>query len=327
MRQIVCRLPSSPHESTVEYCLRHGSHPTMAVEERYSVSFVGLCLAVLVVVGSLIRSVIYNIYFHPLASVPGPKLAGATYLYQTYFSLANGSRYYYQIGKLHKKYGNLEPFSSIASVTDAHPSIGPVVRITPDEVHLSDPDNYEVIYSVGTKYAKSPQFYDGFGIGYSTFSTGPNSVHRVRRARLDPFFSRRNVISLEHIVQSRAEKLTELVSAKLARKEAVDMHHAFRAISVDVITDYAFGESYHLLDTADLGREFFEMVNGIGPTMWVFQQWPGLQKVALSMPSAVAKAMNRSLKHVLNLQEVWQVKLTFPTALRYHSIVVPRSSP
>lgn len=185
------------------------------------------------------------------------------------------------------------------------------MRITPDEVHLSDPDNYEVIYSVGTKYAKSSQFYDGFGIGYSTFSTGPNNVHRVRRSRLDPFFSRRNVINLEHIVQSRAEKLTDLVSSKLARKEAVDMHHAFRAISVDVITDYAFGESYHILDTPDLGREFFEMVNGIGPTMWIFQQWPALQKVSLSMPSAVAKMISKSLKHVLNLQEVRQIDLHF----------------
>lgn len=284
-----------------------------AVEERYSVSFVALSLAVLGVVGSLIHSVIYNIYRHPLASVPGPKLAGATYLYQSYFSLAGGSRYYYQIGKLHKKYGKFEPpFSEKASVACAHPLLGPVVRITPDEVHLSDPDNYEVIYSVGTKYAKSLQFYDGFGIGYSTFSTGPNSVHRVRRGRLDPFFSRRNVINLERIVQSRAEKLTDLVSSKLARKEAVDMHHAFRAISVDVITDYAFGESYHLLDTADLGRGFFEMVNGIGPTMWVFQQWPSLQKLSLSMPSAVAKIMSKSLKHVLNLQEVWLIPTSLP---------------
>lgn len=283
-----------------------------AVEERYSVSLVAVGLAALAVVGSLIHSVIYNIYRHPLASVPGPKLAGATYLYQSYFSLAGGSRYYYQIGKLHKKYGTDKSSSpKTASEVCAHPLLGPVVRITPDEVHLSDPDNYEVIYSVGTKYAKSPQFYDGFGIGYSTFSTGPNDVHRVRRGRLDPFFSRRKVINLEHIVRSRAEKLIDLVSSKLARKEAVDMHHAFRAISVDVITDYAFGESYHLLDTADMGREFFEMVNGIGPTMWIFQQWPALQKLALSMPSAAAKMMSKSLKHVLNLQEVWQIERPF----------------
>jgi cytochrome P450 len=178
------------------------------------------------------------------------------------------------------------------------------VRITPDEVHLSDPNNYEIIYSVGTKYAKSSPFYDAFGIRYSTFSTGPNNVHRVRRGRLDPFFSRRTVLQLEHIVEARAEKLTRLLSSKFANNEAVDLHHAFRAISVDVITDYAFGESYHILDTPDLGLNFFEMVQGIGPTMWIFQQWPALQKLSLSLPASVAGRMSKPLKHVLNLQKV-----------------------
>jgi hypothetical protein len=50
-------------------------------------------------------TVIYNLYFHPLAKIPGPKLAGATYLYQTYFSLVGGSRFYIQIKKLHDIYG------------------------------------------------------------------------------------------------------------------------------------------------------------------------------------------------------------------------------
>ena len=53
-------------------------------------------------------------------------------------------------------YGKLEPrFSGKASVAYAHPLLGPVMCITPDKVHLSDPDNYEVIYSIDTKYAKS----------------------------------------------------------------------------------------------------------------------------------------------------------------------------
>lgn len=78
-------------------------------DERYSVSFIALGLVALAVVGSLLHSVFYNIYRHPLASVPGPILAGASYLYQSYFSLAGGSRYYYQIGKLHEKYGKRKP--------------------------------------------------------------------------------------------------------------------------------------------------------------------------------------------------------------------------
>src|SRR2546421_11656539 len=118
------------------------------------------------------------------------------------------------------------------------------------------------MHCVGTKYPKSTQFYDGFGIGYSTFSCGPNDVHRVRRGMLDPFFSRRNVLNLEHIVQAKAEKLSHIVSSRFSRNEAVDLHHSFRSISVDVITDYAFGESYDLMDKKDLGAEFFAMVSG-----------------------------------------------------------------
>ena len=47
----------------------------------------------------------YDLYLHPLARIPGPKLAAVTYLYQTYYSLIGGSRFYIQIGKLHDKYG------------------------------------------------------------------------------------------------------------------------------------------------------------------------------------------------------------------------------
>jgi hypothetical protein len=47
--------------------------------------------------------VYYDLYLHPLAHIPGPKLAATTYLYQTYFSL----RFYIQIGKLHEKYGRI----------------------------------------------------------------------------------------------------------------------------------------------------------------------------------------------------------------------------
>lgn len=181
---------------------------------------------------------------------------------------------------------------------------GPVVRITPDEVHLSDPENYDRINYVGTKYAKSAQFYDGFGIGYSTFSTPSNELHRIRRGALNPFFSRKMVLALEDIVQAKAAKLSELVAKKFSLGESVDLHHGFRAISVDVITDYAFNQCYDLLDMPDLGLDFFAMVQGIGPMMWVFQQWPLLQRIALAIPPHIAKRMSPPMKQVLNLQEV-----------------------
>lgn len=178
-----------------------------------------------------------------------------------------------------------------------------MVRITPDEVHLSDANNYEVINFVGSKYPKSV-FYDGFGIGYSTFSTKSVETHRIRRGALNPFFSRKMVLNLEHIVQDKAEEVSALTAKAFAAGKPMNLHYAFRAVSVDVITEYAFAQCYDLLDRADLGQSFFEMIQGLGPTMWIFQQWPGLRKFALGLPPAIASAMSAPIGQVLNLTAV-----------------------
>jgi hypothetical protein len=73
-----------------------------------NISFVAISIVVSLYAASLVQKVLYNLYRHPLAHVPGPKLAGATYLYQTYFSFRSGkSRYYIQVAQLHKKYGEI----------------------------------------------------------------------------------------------------------------------------------------------------------------------------------------------------------------------------
>lgn len=185
------------------------------------------------------------------------------------------------------------------------------MRITPDEVHLSDPENYDKLYSVGSKYSKSSAYYGALGAGYSTFVAGPAEVHKPRRAKLDPFFSRRSVLNLEYLVNSRAERLCEIISLNFSKNKAVDLYHAFRSISVDVISDYAFGKSYELLARDDLGREFFDSQAGLGPTWWVFQQFPAVQTFALSLPTEVAKAMSKPLKQVLELLEVLRFSLPF----------------
>jgi hypothetical protein len=68
-----------------------------------------LISAVALAVTRFLYTLVYRLYFHPLSHTPGPKLAALTFLYQTYFSLVNGSRFYAQIGKLHKIYGKKLP--------------------------------------------------------------------------------------------------------------------------------------------------------------------------------------------------------------------------
>ncbi|CZR59395.1 uncharacterized protein PAC_09287 [Phialocephala subalpina] len=251
--------------------------------EQYSKATLLLLSFVIYVPLRLIYNVVYNLFLHPLANVPGPRLAAATYLYQTYHSLVGGSRYYVQVGKMHEKYG-------------------PIVRITPDEVSLSDPSNYDLIYFVGSKYPKST-FYSSFSAGYSTFATQPHDLHRIRRSALNPFFSRKNVLALESVVQDKAQKLCSLAKKKFKEGKELDLNHAFRAVSIDVITDYAFADCYDLLGREDLGKTFFEMVQKRGPAAWMFVQWPGLQALAMGLPKWVASALSQPIAHTLKLVE------------------------
>lgn len=183
-------------------------------------------------------------------------------------------------------------------------NIGPVVRITPDEVHLSDPDNYDSIYYIGSNYAKAEPYYGSMSCGYSGFTTMSNEEHRPKRARLNPFFSKKKVISYEDMIQLNAKKLCDLVAKKFEAGQAMDLHHGYRAVSVDVITDIAFNQCYNLLDRDDVGEEFFTLFEKIGSTMWVFQQWPLVMKWSNSVPPKYMAKMNGSLAQVFRIQNV-----------------------
>ena len=85
--------------------------------------------------------------------------------------------------------------------------MSPIVRITPDEVYLSDPENYDKIYSMRSRFYRDPNFYDAFGINYATFATIPKDLHCIRRSALNPFFSRKTILELEAVVQSKVAML------------------------------------------------------------------------------------------------------------------------
>jgi hypothetical protein len=58
-------------------------------------------------IAGVVTTVLYRLYFHPLAKVPGPRLAAATWLYEIYFDLFLGGKFDFEIGRLHEIYGTL----------------------------------------------------------------------------------------------------------------------------------------------------------------------------------------------------------------------------
>lgn len=51
--------------------------------------------------------IVYRLTLHPLAKFPGPKLAGATSLYEHYYDAIKGGVFLFEIERLHEIYGKI----------------------------------------------------------------------------------------------------------------------------------------------------------------------------------------------------------------------------
>lgn len=53
----------------------------------------------------IIQKIIYNLYFHPLAAFPGPRVAGATRFWRAYVECILNRSFVHVLEELHKTYG------------------------------------------------------------------------------------------------------------------------------------------------------------------------------------------------------------------------------
>ena len=54
-----------------------------------------------------VSTVVYRLYFHPLAKFPGPKIAAATRWCEFYYDVAKKGHLIWEIEKWHQQYGRL----------------------------------------------------------------------------------------------------------------------------------------------------------------------------------------------------------------------------
>jgi cytochrome P450 len=113
-----------------------------------------------------------------------------------------------------------------------------------------DPDFYDELCS-GPSKRRDKWWWSArmFGNSSSMFGTIPHGHHRLRRAPLNPFFSKQSVTRLEPVIRSAIDTLCARLREFQRSKEPVDLRYAFCALSADIITKYCFAVSYdHLLD-------------------------------------------------------------------------------
>ncbi|KAF2139285.1 uncharacterized protein K452DRAFT_328197 [Aplosporella prunicola CBS 121167] len=201
-----------------------------------------LCVGITFVLLYLLGGAVYRLYFSPLASFPGPKLAALTLFYEFYFDVVKRGQFTFHIRELHQKYG-------------------PIIRINPYELHIDDPDFYDVLYSGPSKkrdkYAWSTKMFPNSS---SVFSTVTHELHRMRRTALNPYFSKQSITKLAPATIIPAiEKMCHRLEGFRESKEPVNLEAAFVSLTTDIITDYSFGKSYGFLDRPGFAPEWLRL--------------------------------------------------------------------
>lgn len=114
-----------------------------------------------------------------------------------------------------------------------------MVRIGPNEVHISDPNFYDELYTgVSRKRNRDPFQVQGFGLPDAVLNSPDHDSHRMRRAALNPYFSRQAISRIEPVVKSKLEALCTKLQDYSERNEPADLELAFMALTVNCLSFY-----------------------------------------------------------------------------------------
>ena len=93
-------------------------------------------------------------------------------------------------------------------------------------------------------------------------------------------FSRRSILDFIHIIYRHIDTLSIRMQEFEARKEPINLSHAFPALTGDIIMDYFFGFNYNQLKNPDFEsfHDAFIKIAGVGH---VATQFPSILPVSM----------------------------------------------
>ncbi|KAK7973454.1 hypothetical protein PG988_007588 [Apiospora saccharicola] len=244
--------------------------------------------------------VFYRLYLHPLAGFPGPRLAAVTRYFEAYYDVVCNGQYTFKIAEMHKKYG-------------------PIIRISPHELHISDPSFYEKLYNHDGPWDKYDWAWDAFGAPLSTICTVKHDLHKRRRAVLNPFFSKASVASRIDIIQRSVSELCRKVDefAGSQSSSQISLGVAISAFTRDVSIEYVIGKNYHILDAQDLNVDGAVMPQTSGSLWQRSKHFRWYVFLMSKMPGFVARKTGGEgvQSFVFFLQDMMKVTMDYYSSL------------
>lgn len=171
----------------------------------------------------IIRS-IYRIFFHPLSHIPGPLLPKITSLWLHYHAYVG---------------------DEASSIRALHATYGAFVRVSPNEIDISDADAIQAIYVSKGGFPKA-DCYANFDIdGHKTIFSTTDHEHRAVRAKaVVPLFSTKSLRENENSIWACVDRMIERLALESRSKRPINVLNLTRSLAVDAVSTHLFRENY-----------------------------------------------------------------------------------
>ncbi|KAL8934024.1 MAG: hypothetical protein Q9216_006112 [Gyalolechia sp. 2 TL-2023] len=189
--------------------------------------------------------------------------------------------------------------------------LGPIVRISPYELHIDDPEYYDELY-VGPSTRRTEKYgwsVRGFGPLQYTFASVGHELHRQRRAAVAPYFSKALVQQLEPSVQGMVDKVTSRLEPFKGTGAVLNLVDLFACLTSDIICQYSFGAPYGYLDQPEFAPYWHKAVMEASENSHFFKHFPWIDDGFRLLPSSVVKNMAPQLASLFVLGDMIRDKI------------------
>jgi cytochrome P450 len=109
---------------------------------------------------------------------------------------------------------------------------GPIIRITPWEIHINDPSFLDEIYAPASRNREKYAFFmKTLKVPGASGITINHEIHRRRREALNPFFSKKAITAFETVITERVAKLSKMIESYAITNAPVNLSDAYYALA------------------------------------------------------------------------------------------------
>ncbi|OJJ06598.1 hypothetical protein ASPVEDRAFT_45955 [Aspergillus versicolor CBS 583.65] len=229
--------------------------------------------------------IIYARTLHPYAKYPGPFLASISRSWIV-MEVIRGQSHKTQ-AELHKKHG-------------------PVIRIAPNEVAISDPASVKEIYGINSGFSKT-DFYTPWRPSFARFpdhfTSTDEIIHKERRRIVNSIYSMSSIVKFEHFIDVCTELFMTRMGEFAQQQEPVNLATWVQWYAFDVIGELYFSSMFGFMRGRCDVRNYIASLDTLLPVLCSASVMPAYARTPFLASGVLLSSVRKVLKALTNIEQ------------------------